>query len=190
MRVSSYPLVALTAVLAALGGSLGRASAASSTTVVTQPSGPSGNSVIRVIVNQQPVAFNGAGPVMVDGAVMVPVRSVFQQIGGRVQWHPKTQVVEGARPGHMFRLRVGSDQALVDGSERTLSTPPQLIDGTTYIPLRFASQALGARVAWQGAHRTVIITTGGVAGATGTTVTTTSPTGAVTAPAPPAPPNP
>lgn len=150
--------------------------------------------VIHVDVNQQPVTFSGPGPVMVDGAVMVPVRGVFENMGGQVQWMPQAKVVEGARPGHMFRLRLGSDQAMVDGNQQTLSTPPQLIDGTTYIPLRFASQALGAHVDWRAPDRTVVITTE----PDGTVTTTTTHSGPVLPPTtptrdrgtPPPPPNP
>lgn len=175
--------------LFALGGGtaalLGAAAVAlaQTTTVVTHPNSAGGQtSVIHVMVNQQPVTFSGPGPVMIDGAVMVPVRGVFEDMGGQVQWMPQAKVVEGARPGHMFRIRVGSDQALVDGVQRSLSTPPQVIDGTTYIPLRFASEALGAHVAWQGSDRTVVITTN-----PGGTVVTTAPTAPVVVAPPPAP---
>src|SRR5579862_328691 len=92
---------------------------AQSTTIVRQVSDTS-DSGIHVTVNDQPIAFQGPGPVMVDGAVMVPVRGIFEQMGGDVQWMPKAKVVEGSRPGHMFRLRLGSDQALVDGNMHNL----------------------------------------------------------------------
>lgn len=40
---------------------------------------------IRVIVNHQTVNFNGPGPIMVGGDhVFVPVRGVFEQMGGYV----------------------------------------------------------------------------------------------------------
>lgn len=196
MRIFTSHGLSLGAALATVFSVTAAAGAQSTTTVITQHPNSAGGqtSVIRVLVNRSPVTFHGAGPVMVDGVVMVPVRGVFEDMGGQVQWMPQAKVVEGARPGHMFRLRLGSDQALVDGIQRTLSTPPRLIDGTTYIPLRFASEALGAHVAWRGPDRTVVITT-----APGTTVTTTTtPTAPVLPPttpmrdrgAPPPPPNP
>lgn len=115
---------------------------------------------IRVMVNGQPVQFDAGGPIMVDGShVFVPIRGVFEQMGGNVDWHPDQQVVEGARPGHMFRIKVGSTDAVVNGAATELPTPPKLMDGTTYVPLRFASEALGAHVRWDSDKNTVFIRT-------------------------------
>lgn len=115
---------------------------------------------IRVIINDQPVEFNGPGPIMVDGShVFVPIRGIFEQMGGDVQWHPHDQTIDGAKPGHMFRIKVGSVEAIVNGSDTTLAVSPELIGGTTYVPLRFASEALGASVRWHADTNTVSIRT-------------------------------
>ncbi|HEX5323898.1 MAG TPA: copper amine oxidase N-terminal domain-containing protein [Capsulimonadaceae bacterium] len=181
MRFHNNKKLALGAIAGAFFAAGALAYGQTTTTIVRHhvSDSDSDSSGIRITVNHEPVTFQGAGPVMVDGAVMVPVRGVFEQMGGDVQWMPKAKVVEGSRPGHMFRLRLGSDQALVDGNMHDLSSPPKLIDGTTYIPLRFASEALGARVRWHGPDRTVIITTDApgetTTKSTTTTTTTTNP---------------
>ena len=114
---------------------------------------------IHVEVNQKQVTFVHGGPVMIGGhSVEVPLRGVFEQMGGQVQWDSKARTITGARPGHQFQLHIGSNQALVDGTQTTLNTPPQVINGTAYVPLRFAGEALGADVAWEPASNTVIIT--------------------------------
>ena len=108
------------------------------TTVITHSYGHHAYSgdAIRVMLNGAPVDFNGPGPVMMDGGyVFVPIRGVFEQMGGDVQWHEDSQTIDGARPGHMFRIRVGSTDAVVNGDHTTLPAPPQLIGGTTYVPL-------------------------------------------------------
>jgi len=116
---------------------------------------------IRVVLDGNRVDFNGPGPILMDGGyVFVPIRGVFEQMGGDVQWHEDTQTIEGARPGHMFRIRVGSTDAVVNGEQTTLVAPPQLIGGTTYVPLRFASESLGAHVRWDQDQNTVFIRTG------------------------------
>jgi len=113
---------------------------------------------IRVVMDGAPVDFNGPGPIMMNGGyVFVPIRGVFEQMGGDVQWDEATQTIEGARPGHMFRIRVGSTNATVNGEQTTLPAPPELIGGTTYVPLRFASESLGARVRWDQDRNTVFI---------------------------------
>ena len=48
-----------------------------------------------------------------------------------------------------------SDRELV--VTRTFDAPPRIENGTTYVPLRFVSEALGAQVAWQSDTRTVVI---------------------------------
>lgn len=50
---------------------------------------------------------------------------------------------------------------MVNGQQETIDTPPILRDGTTYIPLRFASEALGASVHWRPDTNTVWISTHG-----------------------------
>ena len=129
------------------------------TTVVTQNNvNPARGVHIHVIIDGSPVDFNGPGPIMMGGGyVFVPIRGVFEQMGGDVQWHEDSQVIEGVKPGHMFRIRVGSTDALVNGQNTTLPAPPQLIGGTTYVPLRFASESLGAHVRWDPDRNTVFI---------------------------------
>ncbi|MEO7715011.1 MAG: copper amine oxidase N-terminal domain-containing protein [Capsulimonas sp.] len=160
----------------AAAGLLATAAHADTTTVVTQKT--TSTPAVTVTVNQQRVAFAGAGPIIAEGgSVFVPLRGVFEQLGGQIQWEPASQVVTGARPGHQFRIRIGSDQALVDGTQRTLTVAPRVIGKTTYVPLRFASEALGATVDWQPSTHTVLITsapTEAVVKKTTTTTTTTT----------------
>ena len=141
--------------------------AAQTTKIVTPPGSttkvtttPAGDQVITVTVNQEPVEFTEARPLMLGGRVMVPVRGVFERLGGEVLWEPKGRVVTGARKESksQFRMRVGSSQALVNGRDTMLDAPPRLISGTVYVPLRFVSEALGANVVWDDAKDTVIIT--------------------------------
>jgi hypothetical protein len=141
-----------------------KAAFADETTVVTHTYNngqPSSGGPIRVMLNGTRVDFNGPGPVMMDGGyVFVPIRGVFEQMGGDVQWHEDSQTIDGAKPGHMFRIRVGSTDAVVNGDHLTLAAPPQLIGGTTYVPLRLASESLGAHVRWDQDRNTVFIRTG------------------------------
>jgi hypothetical protein len=57
-------------------------------------------------------------------------------------------------------LTVGLRQATVDGRAVMLDVPASIIGGRTMVPLRFVSEAMGARVDWNNASRTVAITSG------------------------------
>lgn len=135
------------------------------TTVTTHPNDEgNGPTTITVTVNKEPIRFPENGrPRMLGGRVMVPLRGVIERLGGSVLYDAATQVITGAHPGtsDQFRLRVGSDQALVNGKNVTLDTPPRVIAGTTYVPLRFVSEALGAQVSWDNANHTVVISAAG-----------------------------
>ncbi|MCL1997753.1 MAG: copper amine oxidase N-terminal domain-containing protein, partial [Turicibacter sp.] len=52
---------------------------------------PTHASGIAVNVNGQPVAFDGQGPVIVDGRTLVPVRGVFEMLGFAVAWNGDTR---------------------------------------------------------------------------------------------------
>ncbi len=54
----------------------------------------------------------------------------------------------------------GVIRLFVNGKEIKADVPPQIIRGTTMVPLRAVAEALGANVAWDGKENKVIITTG------------------------------
>lgn len=140
-----------------------------STTVVTPPGSTTrvstkanGDQVISVSVGGKPVEFvDSARPMMTSGRVYVPLRGVVERLGGEVLWDAKSQTVTGGHPGtkSQFRIRVGSNEALLNGEKMALDAPPRVVKGTTYVPLRFVSEALGAGVRWDDTTRTVVITT-------------------------------
>lgn len=173
--MSRLPARAALASLAALAALSPAALAGQTTRVVTPPGSttrvrvtPEGDQVITVTVNEEPVQFAQARrPVMMGGRVFVPLRGVIERLGGNVLWDPGDRVVTGAHPAtkNQFRIRVGSDEALLNGRKMALDAPPRVVNGTTYVPLRFVSEALGARVRWDNATRAVIITADGAAAA-------------------------
>ncbi len=114
---------------------------------------------IVVKVGDAPVAFDTAKPKMIGGRVMVPVRGVFEKLGGTVQWDASTKTVKGARASgdNRFQMQIDKTEAMVDDKTTTLDAPPTLEAGTTYVPLRFVSEALGATVNFDNATHTVSI---------------------------------
>jgi hypothetical protein len=117
---------------------------------------------IRVMVNDDPVMFNGAEPMSINGRVYVPLRGVFERMGAYVEWNPQAQTVVATRENTNVRLNIGSSTAWVNGSDMTMDAPPKLIRGRTMVPLRFLSESLGASVEWMAATQTVAINTGAI----------------------------
>lgn len=114
---------------------------------------------IKVSVDGQPVEFRGQDPTYTNGRVLVPLRGVFEELGATVQWNPAGRMVIATSPGTDIRLRIGDRRARVNGEWQELDVPARIVNGSTMVPLRFLSEALGADVNWNAYDSHVIITT-------------------------------
>lgn len=117
---------------------------------------------VTVQVNGTTVNLNPP-PTERAGRVFVPLRGVFEQLGASVVYASRT--INATGRGHSVSLHVGSQQAVVDGQTQTLDVAPFIIGASTYVPLRFVSQALGAGVNYDGANNIVAINVSGAGAA-------------------------
>ncbi len=112
----------------------------------------------RVVLDGRALNFD-VPPVVQDGRTLVPMRAVFEALGAQVGWDEATRTVTAAKGGTEIKLTLGG-MAFKNGSPVGLDVPARLVNGRTMVPLRFVSEALGCQVAWDGATRTVAITSG------------------------------
>lgn len=96
-------------------------------------------------------------PVNLEGNVVVPMRAIFEALGTSIEWDQETQTVTATRGSKEIKLQIGSDIAYIDGQEHKLNVPAQLINNNTMVPVRFVSEALGAKVFWDHHSQTVLI---------------------------------
>ncbi|MFF2911125.1 stalk domain-containing protein [Paenibacillus sp. NPDC057934] len=113
-------------------------------------------SKIQVFVKGKMQAYTQA-PVNVNGNVLVPFRAIFESLGATVKWDSATQTVTATKEGKTIVLKIGSTTAYVNGVPVTLSAAPQLINGSTMVPIRFVSEALGGLVEWSKSSSSVIV---------------------------------
>ncbi|KQO18701.1 stalk domain-containing protein [Paenibacillus sp. Leaf72] len=111
---------------------------------------------IKVFISGYMQAYAQA-PVNTNGNVLVPFRSIFESLGAKVEWDSTTQTVTATKEGKTIVLTIGSNIAYVNGVAITLSAAPQLINGTTMVPVRFVSEALGGLVEWNVAANSVVV---------------------------------
>jgi hypothetical protein len=114
---------------------------------------------ITVLINNE--ILNLTQPaIMKNNTTMVPFRDIFEALGAQVFWEPSTQMILAikAKDQTVISLQIGKNRATVNGKIVELSEPPQLNNGTTLVPLRFVSEALGASVEWNGKSKTITIT--------------------------------
>ncbi|MEB3101645.1 CAP-associated domain-containing protein [Ferviditalea candida] len=96
-------------------------------------------------------------PILENGTTLIPFRGIFGRLGYSVEWDTNGGIVTGTKGNHTIRLQAGSKVGAIDGLPRFLTAPPKIVDGTTYVPLRFVSEAAGWKVQWLSAERTVMI---------------------------------
>lgn len=109
-------------------------------------------------LNGQPLVTSVA-PIVRNGATLVPMRDIFEALGATVVWDASRQEINAQKDGTRIWLQIGNRTARVDRDQKWLSTAPVLEHGSTLVPLRFVSEALGAQVHWNGERRVVRITT-------------------------------
>jgi len=118
---------------------------------------------IAVTVDGQALETS-APPREIEGRILVGMRDIFERLGAQVKWNEAEQMITATRGTRTIILWIGRTYAQVDGATIPLDVPPKLIDGYTYVPVRFPSEALGADVTWLSATRTVLISTKGMPG--------------------------
>lgn len=96
-------------------------------------------------------------PLLTSGRVIVPMRTIFQELGAKVTWDQKKQQVTAVKGDTTLVLTIGSKKATINGKTVTFDTPPQLKGYHTYVPIRFVSEALNAQVGWNSKQRLVSI---------------------------------
>jgi hypothetical protein len=113
---------------------------------------------VSVSLNGAPLPLNPA-PQERAGRIFVPLRGIFERLGASVVYENGTINAQGS--GHSVSLRIGSNQATVDGQNQLLDVAPFMIGDSTYVPLRFVSQALGTNVNYDSSSRIVALSNGG-----------------------------
>ncbi len=88
--------------------------------------------------------------VEVNGRLLVPLRGVMELAGATVNYYPAAKGIEISLAGTVVSMYVNNSQAFINGTAYYLDVAPRVIGGSTYIPLRFAGEALGMNVNYQG----------------------------------------
>ena len=131
---------------------------------------------ITVKVNGQTVVFEDVKPQILDGRTLVPFRKVGDAMNAAVAWRGTDRTAHYFRNGISVMLTIGQSQMEVReyemGEKFVYTTEAKVspidpdqpsviartIDDRTMIPIRATAEALGAKVDWDDATKTVLIT--------------------------------
>ena len=115
---------------------------------------------LRVVVNGNRVNFPDAEPFIDDnGRTQVPVRFVSEALGAEVSWEGSTKTVTISQGDKEIKIVIGKKDYTINGEKSLMDTEALLKEDRTFVPVRFVSEGLGARVDWDPAVRTVYIDT-------------------------------
>jgi hypothetical protein len=103
---------------------------------------------------------NSTKPYIREGVTLVPARFVVERLDADVDWdadNRQVTIVDGLK-GTRITMTIGSQTATVNGLVKRLEVAPELVNGTTFVPVRFIAQdAMGATVNWDDDTKTVTI---------------------------------
>ncbi len=102
---------------------------------------------VRVKLNGEFLSFVNP-PVIRGDRTLISVRFLFECMGASVDWNDTGRTVTITYGGNTVELAIDSDRAKVNGEEKILDIPAQLVNEKTMIPLRFISEELGFDVTY------------------------------------------
>ncbi|MFB4329887.1 stalk domain-containing protein [Paenibacillus sp. CR_12] len=103
--------------------------------------------------------YTPQAPVMIQGRVMLPMRSIFEALDASVKWNQKTKTVTAVKDGTTVILKINSKTATINNKTVALDVPAKNLKGNTMVPVRFVSEALGQKIGWNSKTKTVTVTT-------------------------------
>ncbi len=159
-RVFSLPFVALLsgAVFVPCALAQETASDAAATPVATSPSTTRTGPTPIVVNIDGRVSSPDPAPLLLKGAVYVPLRGVLENLGAKVEYSPAEKRIEITQNGQKYLLRPGIEGA-TRGTEMVSLAPAKIVAGRAFVPLRSLAELFGYRVAWLASQRTVAIYT-------------------------------
>ncbi|MBQ3461676.1 MAG: copper amine oxidase N-terminal domain-containing protein [Clostridia bacterium] len=115
--------------------------------------------IVTVVLDGQTLQFPLQDPVIIDGRTLVPMRTIFEALGAEVEWIDENDVqsIVATTEDTTINMTINSDRFYVNGEEKALDVPAQLINDKTLVPIRAISESLGCYVGWDEDAKTVII---------------------------------
>lgn len=122
---------------------------------------------VKIVVDGKALSTEG---VIVNGRALAPVRAISEAMGAAVEWNQQEKKIVisklywdsmGVKPEPDVRkvyMWIGKNKGTVSGFEFEMDVPPQIISGSTMIPVKAFGDALEAKVEWNQQTKTVTIT--------------------------------
>ena len=101
-------------------------------------------------IDGEAVTFTDAKPFIDENnRTMIPIRAVAEVLDCEVEWNESAREVSLRKDGTDVLIKIDDRNMIVNDTTVEMDTNAVIIDDRTYIPLRFAGEALGFTVNWK-----------------------------------------
>ena len=117
---------------------------------------------VTVNLDGKKMSFD-VNPFIENGRTLVPMRAMFEAVGASVTWNQDSKTIivaqEKDSAPKFITLQIDNQTAFINSEKTELDVPARIVNDTTFVPLRFVMNELGADVTWDSATYTVNIKT-------------------------------
>lgn len=100
-------------------------------------------STYRVLINGYVVT----GDTLTESnTTLVPFKVIFDELEYKIVYTAKTKTIQADKTGISISLTIGSTKAFVNGKVTEMLVAPKIVNGVTYVPLRFIASVSGEDV--------------------------------------------
>lgn len=85
-------------------------------------------------------------PIIVDGSVLIPLSFISEGLGAEVAWEEATGTITVKEGENTIIMNSGSTRVLLNGIEKELAVPPQIMNNHMMIPAKDVSELLSKKV--------------------------------------------
>ena len=109
--------------------------------------------VIKIVAKS--ITINGKAlpasvrPQTINGSMYVPFKAIFTALNVAATWNNTTKAVTANKTNFTLTMTANAKTAKLNGKTISLATPVKIINGTTYVPLRFVGQSLDATIEYK-----------------------------------------
>lgn len=138
------------------------------TTAAPANAAPLPNHAVRIVVDAQELTARG---VVIDGRTLVPLRALGEALGATIKWDASKQEIQIekmlnqtdskgviTKNNMLLQMYVNEHRIFKNGEEEMLDVAPQIIDGSTMVPVKVATDFFGAKASWDNDSYAVRIT--------------------------------
>lgn len=123
------------------------------------------DNAVKVVVDNKELTATG---VIIDGRTLIPLRALGEALGATVNWDAAKQEIriekmlyQSSSKGivtdsnRVIIMHIGNKEILKNGTAEQLDVAPQMINGSTMVPVKAVTSFLEASTTWDSTSRTV-----------------------------------